>query len=284
MSIGSSRPANAQVERGWIHFDTGSNVFEFFTGSVWTGALKTTTILGQQSRSILCNPSTTPAVVSEYQLSDRSILCRPASSDLTEITASSNNMVVMRGVSSVNDLNFRNTRQLIRSMIDDDGIAKSGSFPSGAGFPHDGAPCYRTDHGMAYHYDASHGGWVSDTEWIITGGFDGSLSATNGLDYNRGGSVSNYADVGFSFPFPVIPTFISAWCEGSSTCEFSVRDDGTTITGATLSYSGTGWQSTDWHSTSFTEVSADSDLTLWVTSGTATTSCSVNVGFRRFES
>lgn len=153
------------------------------------------------------------------------------------------------------------------------------AFP---GTPVDGQRCYRTDHQQWYFYDVAASAWLSATVYEIA--FGAGASVASGSYFKQlplAGSANYSATYGEQFGFNVAVVGMVAIVGASSTCTFTVEDDGSDVTNGSLSLSSqTAKQDELMMSVA---IAAGSIIGVKCTSGTATTFTSGRVRFRRIE-
>lgn len=147
------------------------------------------------------------------------------------------------------------------------GVQSGTSFP---GSPAEGQQYYRTDLEEWFFYDSSRSKWLSLRTWQLHGASDANLGAgaylaafgfTTATPINFGTAIGMYQ------PFPVICVEMMAIVGIASTCTFVVRDDGTNVTGATLTVTSPALKANDGTLNSST-IAANSVISLGISSGT----------------
>lgn len=210
---------------------------------------------------------------------------KAAGTDLASVRLNAQNMLVGRGVSGdIAALNFN--PGAIRAMLQSGGNAGT-SFPGSLTASDDGWWFYRTDLDMAFTYVDAWAGWVSVAEWEVFGGKSSTLAATAYTDLLYGlGTAFDASNIGVVLPFQTKAVWVAGNVQASSTCTFTLRDEGTDVTNATLSYSAqSGKKSSIFVNTGTipTTIAANRNISIAVTSGSAVTGHTIRFGLRRFE-
>lgn len=212
-----------------------------------------------------------------YVAGNNSVLMKLGSAGELKFTAAAARRVLAMG--STGDLEFKSPAKFLAEVMD---LATTGtSFPSTNLY--DGRQFYRTDHYTNYYYDSGLAGWLSSQEHTLHGGEN--ANETSYFDMIPFNAPYSATGTGWRFPYDVKPMWISTYIAGSSTCTVEVRDDGTGVSNANISYSAESGSKTAFFSSPGT-VTAASNLTVAVSSGTAVfggTGTFVLVGYRRFE-
>ena len=155
-----------------------------------------------------------------------------------------------------------------------------------AGFPsvastNAGRLHFREDLADWFYRDDTREKWVG-TQLIAVGGwYSASRAATNYLKMSDGGTLVYSATMGFVAPFQMTCVGMAAAVAASSTCTFSVYDDGSAVGSAVLALSS---------ATSGRDIALDTGLiaagsvvSLAVTAGTAVDGTHLTAYFRRTE-
>jgi len=128
------------------------------------------------------------------------------------------------------------------------------------------------------------GRWAEAGEIVIQGGVAGAAAGYLDLVYGLGVAY-DASNKGLVLPFAVQPVWMAANVQGNSTCTFQIRDEGTGVTNATLSYAAqSGKRSVLFIAPAVAgTISALRNISLAVSSGTAATGSMVWAGFRRVD-
>lgn len=153
------------------------------------------------------------------------------------------------------------------------------SFP---GSPADGDPFYRTDHGLAYHYDTTASGWLSDGQWSFEFGYHADLTASALFKIGELNALATFSTtIGYPIDFPFKVTGMLVSMAASGTCNIVAANGATAITGANLSLSSV--QSKMDSAVLSNAVSAGALLTAGIDSGTFKGPGRGKILIRRFE-
>lgn len=159
----------------------------------------------------------------------------------------------------------------------------------GTSFPstnlYDGRPFVRSDHGLTlYLRDEGNSGWISAATYSRPFGTPVDIAATNYIGTGPGNSSADVqfsSTVGWRFGFPVRVVGMSVQMAASGTCTLQVMDDGSSVSGASLSPSSVAFDTDE--TLDAGTIAADSAIAVQVTSGTIEGPAFGQVQFRRFE-
>jgi hypothetical protein len=163
-----------------------------------------------------------------------------------------------------------------------DGTRYVGETPTGTSFPgtpREGQKFYRTDLEEEFYFDSSRSKWLSVRTHCIKGFASANNTAPVYLFVNP--AVPYAAAIGWVCPWDCIVVEFSALVMVSSTCTFSVRDDGTDVTGGSLALSSQQKLASD--SINSNTIASGSTVSLALTAGSFTGGCLVYATFRRVE-
>lgn len=168
-------------------------------------------------------------------------------------------------------------------------VKGSGTAPAWAKFagttfpasPVDGQRCFRTDLREYFFYDATASKWLSFTVFSTDFGKRAASVASGSFfdQYVATGAATFSSTYGDSFGFDVVVVGISVLVGASSTCTVTVEDDGSDVTGGSISLSS---QTIKQDETLLSNtIAAGSVIGVKCTSGTASTFAHGKVRFRR---
>lgn len=157
----------------------------------------------------------------------------------------------------------------------------SGSFPT---TPQEGQWCWRDDLDDSFVYSATASGWVSHTVYAFEFSAPSDVSTSIYLGYGPATQAAGElftANFGPMYPFDVVVVGIAVAMAASGSCGIQVFDDGSGVTGATLSLSSQQKKSS-WFSTYSSVIAADSIIGVQRTSGTVEGPFTGTVWLRRY--
>lgn len=149
------------------------------------------------------------------------------------------------------------------------------SFPSN---PREGRCFYRSDLEEWFYYDSSRSKWLGKRTYQLQGFYASGLNSPPTYLFVAGG-VPYSANIGWVAPYDCIVTEMGVITPFSSTSEFTVYDDGSAVTGATISLSSQ-LNNQDGALNSNT-IAAGSIVAMAFTSGSFTGGCYVTAVVRR---